>query len=362
MSFYSLPIIYHHFSLDEMKMVLEKKNHNPNKSKKINESLQLYIQSLSNFIYKFSHLWDFYSTYNSLYNFIQSDEMANYNMCIKHLIYMEDKIYFACIDMYYELDLFSYFKDDPIKTMYIGEGKGGFIYALDHVKNIKEDTFIALSNNKFELEFEIPHLSCSFEIYEDMYNTDYMYQKMIQFKNSQNLIIIQKEYESKNYMKQLFKNICFAISVQCYNGIFIFKINDIYDFCIVEMLYFLSLFYHQIHIYKPKIMEQHTNIKYIVCTNFLYHNSDFVRDKCIHMMRKSDISNSPIKSILKSIVPKHFVDEIITINAIYGQQQMEHMNTTIQYIDTLQKQDYNLYKKIVYKQYVKWLKDHDMIL
>lgn len=360
MSFYSLPIIYHHFSLDEIELVLEKITNTIYKSKKINESLQLHIHSLSNFIYKFTHLWNFYSTYNSLYHFVQSDEMTNYNMRIKHLIYMQDKLYFVCIDMYYKLDLFSYFKQNPIKTMYIGEGKGGFIYALDYMKNIKDDTFVILTDETFELP-EIHDISYYFDIYDNLYNTDYMYQKMIQFKNSQDLIIIQKEYDPKKYIKQLFKNICFAIATQSYNGVFIFKINDIYDPCIVELLYFLSLFYHQVHIYKPKIMEQHTNIKYIVCTNFLYHNSDFIQDKCINMMRKCDIDETFITSILKITIPKHFVDEIITINAIYGQQQMEHMNTTIQWMDSLQKQEYNLYKKMVSKQCVKWLKDHDMI-
>jgi hypothetical protein len=359
MSFYSLPIIYHHFSLDQMDMVLEKRNQTWNSLKKINESLQIHIQSLSKFIYKFTHLWNFYSTYNSLYHFVQSDEMRNYNILMKHVIYMQDKMYFACIDIYYELDLFSYFKQNPIKTMYIGEGKGGFLYALEHVKNIKDDSFIILTDEAFEMD--IQDISYSFHIYDDIYNTEYMYQKMIEMKNSQDLIIIQKDYDPKQYVKQLFKNICFAIATQCYNGMLIFKINDIYDFCIVEMLYFLSLFYHQVHIYKPKIMEQHTNMKYIICTNFLYHNSDFVRDKCIHMMRKCDTYTTPIISILKTIIPKHFVDEIITINAIYGQQQMEHMNTTIQWMDSLQKQDYNPYKKMVSKQCVKWLKEHDMI-
>lgn len=359
MSFYSLPIIYHHFSLDEIDMVLEKRNDTSDKSNKINESLQLHIDSLSNFIYKFTHLWNFYSTYNSLYHFVQSDEMTNYNMRIKHSIYMQDKLYFVCIDMYYALDLFSYFEQNPIKTMYIGKGKGGFLYALDYMKNIKEDEINILTDEPFEIE--ISDINCSFDIYDDIYNTDYMYKKMIQFKNSQDLIIIQKEYDSKQYIKQIFKNICFAIATQSYNGVFIFKINDIYESCIVELLYFLSLFYHQIHIYKPKIMEQHTNNKYIICKNFLYHNSDFIRDKCIHMMRKCDIYDGSINSILTFTIPKHFIDEIITINAIYGQQQMEHMNTTIQWMDSLQKQDYNLYKKMVSKQCVKWLKDHDMI-
>lgn len=359
MSFYSLPIIYHHFSLDEIDMVLEKRNDTSDKSNKINESLQLHIVSLSNFIYKFTHLWNFYSTYNSLYHFVQSDEMTNYNMRIKHSIYMQDKLYFICIDIYYALDLFSYFEQNSIKTMYIGKGKGGFMYALDYMKNIKEDEITILTDEPFEIE--ILDINCSFDIYDDIYNTDYMYKKMIQFKNSQDLIIIQKEYDSKQYIKQIFKNICFAIATQSYNGVFIFKINDIYESCVVQLLYFLSLFYHQIHIYKPKIMEQHTNIKYIICKNFLYHNSDFIRDKCIHMMRKCDIYEESINRILTFTIPKHFIDEIITINAIYGQQQMEHMNTTIQWMDSLQKQDYNLYKKMVSKQCVKWLKDHDMI-
>ena len=116
MSFYSLPIIYHHFSLDQIDMVLEKKNQTYDTLKKINESLQTHIESLSKFIHKFTHLWNFYSTYNSLYHFVQSDEMTSYNIRIKHLIYMQDKIYFTCIDMYYELDLFSYFKQNPIKS------------------------------------------------------------------------------------------------------------------------------------------------------------------------------------------------------------------------------------------------------
>ena len=127
----------------------------------------------------------------------------------------------------------------------------------------------------------------------------------------------------------------------------------------VEILYIHSLFYYQVHIYKPKILEQHLNVKFIICTSFLYHNSEFIFDTFLNNI-KHCIKDHTISGTLHRNIPKHFIDEVITINAIYGQQQMEYINNTLQWVDTIQREN-QTYNKMISKQYIKWLKEHDLI-
>lgn len=355
MHFYSLPILYHHFSVHDI--CIQYENVKPKKqNKSINESLQYHLSTLLQYTKQYTTLWNFYASNHSIYAFLQGDEITNYKLHFKNLVYMKDKMYLLFIDIYYALDLFSYIDNKPKKIMNIGETKGGFMYALEHVKCVQHDICTIVSSK--DMELEMSSFSFRKEI-GDFFSVEAFHRYIHAYKNSQDIIIMNEVYEPSKYNAQLFHSICFAICCQKYNGIFICRINDIYDSCTVEILYILSLFYYQVHMYKPKILERHLNVKFIICTSFLYHNSEFIFDTFLNNIKRCT-ENYSISGVLHRNIPKHFIDEIITVNAIYGQQQMEYINNTLQWIDTIESEN-QTHNKITSKQYIKWLKEHDLI-
>ena len=104
MHFYSLPILYHHFSVHDI--CIQYENVKPKKqNKSINESLQYHLSTLLQYTKQYTTLWNFYASNHSIYAFLQGDEITNYKLHFKNLVYMKDKMYLLFIDIYYSLSV-----------------------------------------------------------------------------------------------------------------------------------------------------------------------------------------------------------------------------------------------------------------
>ena len=259
MYFYSLPILYHHFTIHDICIKYE--TIKPVKKKVIiNESLKYHLSTLLQHTKQYTSLWNFYATNHSIYSFLQGEEITKYTLHLKNLVYMKDKMYLLLIDIYYALDIFSYIDNKAKEIMYIGETKGGFMYALEHVKCVKQDSCTIISSKDISLnDFPFTYN----KHIDNLFSVQVFHNYIQKYKNSQDIIIMNECLDSNSYNAQLFHCICFAICCQKFNGLFICKIEDIYDSCTVEILYILSLFYYQVHMYKPKILERHLNVKYV---------------------------------------------------------------------------------------------------
>jgi hypothetical protein len=114
-------------------------------------------------------------------------------------------------------------------------------------------------------------------------------------------------------------------------GNFVLKIFDIFKFKTVEIIFLLSNLYEYVYIYKPYTSRIANSEKYIICKNYkngnprikteIINNFDYVMD---------NIDN--IYSLFNITLPKLFIKKIEEINAIYGQQQIENINTTLNLI------------------------------
>ena len=76
--------------------------------------------------------------------------------------------------------------------------------------------------------------------------------------------------------------------------------------------------------------------KYVVCTNFKYHNTSIISQKfhdIISVLNNMNLKDLSISTIINIPVNHRFKTELENINAILGQQQMDNILTTLRFIE-----------------------------
>jgi 23S rRNA U2552 (ribose-2'-O)-methylase RlmE/FtsJ len=136
----------------------------------------------------------------------------------------------------------------------------------------------------------------------------------------------QEELSTKLVVAQ----ILFALVLQKKDGIFILKIFDVFKFLSIELFFLLSICYENVFIYKPYTSRIANSEKYIICKKYK-PNTAFIGqilDNFDYII--SNVNN--IYTLLNKPIPKLFIKKIEEINAIYGQQQIENINYTLNLI------------------------------
>ena len=199
--------------------------------------------------------------------------------------------------------------------------------------------------------------------------------------------------------KLLFAQICFALAIQKEGGHFVLKVFDLFTKPSLECLYILSSMYEEVHIIKPSTSRLANSEKYLVCKYFRrnemytrlmdsiianFHllscdpsevkemNKDTEHEKnsssCTGASststKESDDCNN-VHTIIKSILPfpieYYFVNKVEDYNAIFGQQQIENITTTMSNISSKAKADKidNLKKNNIMKC-LAWCEKHNI--
>jgi hypothetical protein len=128
-------------------------------------------------------------------------------------------------------------------------------------------------------------------------------------------------------MAQIF----FAIIMQKEGGNFVLKIFDIFKFKTVEIIFLLANLYDYVYIYKPYTSRVANSEKYVICKNYKNNNENINKEIINNFdYLLNNIDN--IYSLFNITLPKLFLKKIEEINAIYGQQQIENINTTLNFI------------------------------
>lgn len=143
-------------------------------------------------------------------------------------------------------------------------------------------------------------------------------------------------YQDPAMCRILFAQICFALTMQSINGTFILKIVDCFTESIIDMIALLSSFYKRVYITKPNTSRLSCSEKYMVCKGFLYHDASmwypYILKSFMEMM--SIPPNIYIHRFLSGgTIPYYFITKIEDYNAIFGQQQIEHIHYTISIMD-----------------------------
>lgn len=166
--------------------------------------------------------------------------------------------------------------------------------------------------------------------------------------------------QESNMTRLLFAQICFAIAMQKTNGVFVLKIFDCFNESTVDMLYILSAFYKKVYITKPKTSRYANSEKYIVCKDFTCESPEyayqFIRTAFETMIRLPQ--NQPITRFLTCPISYYFYKKIEDYNAVFGQQQIENINITLDLIHNRKNID-NIVKINVQKC-VQWCNKHNV--
>ena len=135
----------------------------------------------------------------------------------------------------------------------------------------------------------------------------------------------------------LLAQVSFAISMQKVGGHFILKIFDIFTKTTCDIMYLLSSLYKQVYIVKPNTSRLANSEKYIVCKGFKKYPDKLINN----IIRKYDTLKTSefISGILQDNLDYFYLNKIEEYNAIFGQQQIENINTTLNLISCKNKNE-----------------------
>jgi hypothetical protein len=218
----------------------------------------------------------------------------------------------------------------------LAEGPGGFIESLSKYRKNKNDLYIGMTlidnnidtpkwnkiknflthnknivleygpNNdgnlykKYNLEYIKQHHSSQYDFITADGGFDFSIDFNKQEQNSINLIFCEMLY---------------ALILQKIGGSFVLKVFDCFHLNTIQILYILSYFYEKVYI----------------CINFQYKTNynEIIEKLCENF---NDLNVQKLQNIFNFKMNTMFLNKIQEVNAIYGQQQIENILITINYI------------------------------
>lgn len=314
----------------------------------ISPSLYNYLTKIKEEIDIYEEHWDYYKKITNPHEYIHTHIFGkNYSVCKYKPL---SRAFFKMIEI---INIFNFLDEKyEINCFHLAEGPGGFIEAFNYVRENKQDNYYGMTLISSDVNIPSWKKSQTF-----LNNNKNVFIENGKSKNGDlflesNLIYINEKYgSSMEYitgdggidfsvdfnnqedmsLKLIFAQIVYAIIMQKKNGHFILKIFDIFKFKTVELLFLLSNLYENIYIYKPHTSRVANSEKYIICKYFKANNNNLKNELLRNY--KNIIGNiENIKSLFNKTFPNMFINKIKEINAIYGQQQIENINNTLNLI------------------------------
>jgi 23S rRNA U2552 (ribose-2'-O)-methylase RlmE/FtsJ len=356
MSYYLLPRtnIFTHKCLDCLCA-----NDNELPSPVISNSLSAYLYNIKEKIDKIEKEWDIYKKYTNTYEYIHTIVPNNKKSISKHKPL--SRSYFKMIEIVNTFNI-HFDSTKPICTFHLAEGPGGFIEAILKMRNNTNDTYIGMTILDDKNDYSIPAWKktehflrqnknvriengadktgnilslANFEYCKELYGgtmelitADGGFDFSVDFNN-----------QEIHIAKLLFAQMCFAITMQKCGGSFILKVFDCFMQHTIDIIYILSSFYEKVYIIKPNTSRSANSEKYIICKNFLYSSSTQFYPYLYNAFSKMVNAHSHIYRFLNISIPYCFVTKLEEYNAIFGQQQIENIYSTISLIETKNKHD-----------------------
>ena len=345
----------------------------------VNDSLREYLQMIKTEIDNYTDKWDIYKKITNRYEFINSninsEKYKNTSVCSYKPI---SRSYFKMVEI---LNAYNFNFGDTITSFHLAEGPGGFIEALQQHRHNKKDKYIGMTliNN----DCDVPkwnkitnYLKKNKNIHLEYgpknngnlyfkYNLEYIQEK---YKNSVDFITADGGFDysvdfnkqEENSINLIFSEVLYALMIQKEHGSFVLKMYDLFHKNTLEILYLLAYFYEKVYVYKPNTSREANSEKYIICTNFTKKGNYY---KIMNKLKYNfiDLNKQKLTQIFDFKLNTYYMSKIQEINAIYGQQQIENILTTINYIkeeninnkDKIEKIKLNNIEKCI-----KWCNNH----
>jgi hypothetical protein len=253
------------------------------------------------------------------------------------------------------INIFNFLNNENnIVSFHLAEGPGGFIEAFKYYRNNEKDlyygmTLISNNNNipswKKSNNFINSNKNIKIITGESKNGDLFLKENLLfindKFKNSIDYITgdggfdfsIDFNKQEELSLKLIVSQIFYAIIMQKKGGLFILKVFDMFNLKTIEMIFLLSNCYENVFSYKPNTSRIANSEKYIVCKNF--KNNNFTTNLKDYIINNFDtiLNNlNNIKTFFNIQLPILFLNKIEEINAIYGQQQLENINITLNLI------------------------------
>ena len=326
-------------------------NNNNNNNTIICPSLYNYLILLKQVINVYPEYWDIIKKITNPYEYIHSC-VPNYKLSLCKYKPLS-RAFFKMIEI---VDTFSFLTEKTkIKSFHLAEGPGGFIEAFNYVRHNKEDLYYGMT--LISDDMNIPSWKRASQLLNnnpniiiesgasktgDLFlkeNLIYCYKK---YSNSMDYITGDGGFDFSNdfnnqediSFKLIVSQIFFALIMQKTGGNFILKMFDIFKYKTLEIIYLLCNLYENVYIFKPNTSRVANSEKYIICINYKNNNKKIITN----IIENFDliINNvDKISSLFNQQLNKHFLTKIQEINAIYGEQQLENISSTLNLIKEL---------------------------
>lgn len=313
------------------------------------KTLYNYLIDIKKEIDKYNILWDNYKKFTNPHEYIHT-----YNNDIKCSICKLKPISRAFYKLIEICNIFSLLHyDESIKTFHLAEGPGGFMEAVNYLRNnyendkyygitlIDDDINVPswrkskslIENKKYIIEYGPSKDGNLFK----KENLEYYYNNMF---NSVDLVTgdggfdfsLDFNNQETNSLKLILVQIIYALCIQKKGGNFVLKIFDIFTLPTIQIIFILSSVYDNVYICKPNTSRIANSEKYLVCKNYK-HNRNLIKYFINNFDNIFSNTKNNIYSILQIKIPYLFINKIEEYNAIYGQQQIENINFTINLIN-----------------------------
>jgi len=296
------------------------------------------------------------------------------------------RAYYKMVEILKTFYILSNITNENINSFHLAEGPGGFIEALSHIRNNRFDNYYGMTlintddnipgwkkTTKFLKNNNNVHIEYGKDKTGNLYNYENLEKCWDVYGNKMDIITGDGGFDfSVDYNKQeqyamrlVFTQIMYAILMQKHDGCFILKIFDVFLKGTIELLFILNCFYEQVHIFKPKTSRYANSEKYVVCKHFKYYSSNFIAYRVLNIVRildGIDLTKHTLYSFLNIPIHNIFINKIETINAIYGQQQIENISSTINLIENtnLKKEKIEYLKQQNLQKCINWCKEHNI--
>lgn len=371
MSFFLLPEV--HSTIDKISLESD-------------EMPELYMSpTLSKYLSKIKHqldenydTWDFYKKYTNPYEFIHTI-IPNSKSSVSKLKPLSRSFY-KMVEIANQLDLLIQYQRQNINTFHLAEGPGGFIEALVHLRNNEHDNYHGMT--LLDHDVNVPGWKKSSTFLDnhknviietgmtgtgDLLEVDNLKYCHSKYNNKMDIITADGGFDfSIDFNQQetlatklLFAQVSFAIAMQKKQGHFVLKIFDIFTKTTSDIIYLLSTLYKQVFIIKPNTSRLANSEKYVIC-KFFKGDKRGIMNQIIHEYPKLQNINH-ISSILNFELDYYYSNKIEEYNAIFGQQQIENINSTLTLFSCKNKNDkIETLKKNFIQKCIQWCEKYNI--
>lgn len=350
----------------------------------INKTLQKYLNMLKAQIDECEIAWDKYKKYTNPYEFIHTTVPNSRQAICQHKPL--SRSFFKMVEMCHMLNILPELPKEKCKSFHLAEGPGGFIEALLFLRKNTDDLYYGMTlleehnqnvpgwrkSKQFLAENKNVIIENGNDARGDLMNPQNLLHCYKYYKGEMELITGDGGFDfSVHYLSQeivsaplILCQVSFAIAMQKRGGTFIIKMFDTFTKISLDILYLLANVYETVNFVKPHTSRYANSEKYIICKKFKLDETS--RHETMNILYKimlqMQVTNSKdhLDSLFTYDVPLYFVNKVEEYNAIFGQQQIENIGTTLNLIDNNKYDKLELIKKNNVQKCINWCQQYKL--